>query len=173
MTSSFDVAAARRHFPALDLKDDGRPRIYFDNPAGTQVPQRVIDRTVDCLSKTNANLGGHFSTTRQADALVDEAHRAVADFYNAASPEEIIFGQNMTSLTLHMSRCLGAQFSPGDEIVLSRMDHDANVAPWLQLAEDRGLVVRWMEFNTDTYEFPADALSKVLSKRLQLHGHDQ
>ena len=168
MTTGFDVAHARRHFPALALQDDGKERTYFDNPAGTQVPQQVIDRMVDCLARTNANLGGLFRTTQQADALVDEAHKAVADFYNAASPEEMIFGQNMTSLTLHMSRCIGASLSAGDEIVLSRMDHDANVGPWLQLAEDKGLTVRWMEFNTDSCEFPADALSKVLSSRTRL-----
>jgi len=100
--------------------------------------------------------------------MVDEAHQACADFYNAASVEEIIFGQNMTTLTLHMSRCLGKRFNKGDEIVLSRMDHDANVAPWLLLADDLGLVVRWMEFDTDTYEFPADALTKVLSSKTKL-----
>ncbi len=168
MTAAFDVATVRQQFPALSLKDDGRPRVYFDNPAGTQVPQQVISRTVEALRDKNANLGGHFSTSRGADALVDEAHRAVADFYNAATPEEIVFGQNMTTLTLHFSRCLAKRFSPGDEIVLSRMDHDSNVAPWLLLAEDVGLKVRWLEFNTDTYEFPADALSKVLNTRTKL-----
>lgn len=168
MSSGFSVAAARQHFPALQIRDSGRFRTYFDNPAGTQVPQVVIDRMVDCLATRNANLGGHFRTTRQADALVDEAHQAAADFYNASSPEEIIFGQNMTSLTLHMSRCIGASLAKGDEIVLSRMDHDANVAPWLLLADERGLAVRWMEFNTDSYEFPADALRQVLSSRTRL-----
>lgn len=168
MTLDFAAATARRQFPALALADDGRPRVFFDNPAGTQVPQQVIDRTVDCLVNRNANLGGYFVTTLAAGALVDEAHRACADFYNAASPEEIVFGQNMTTLTLHMSRCLGRRFRKGDEIVLSRMDHDANVAPWLLLAEDLGLVVRWMDFDTGTYEFPDDALSKVLSERTRL-----
>ena len=85
-----------------------------------------------------------------------------------ASAREIVFGQNMTTLTLHMSRCLGRQFNPGDEIVLSRMDHDANVAPWLLLAEDRGLTVRWMDFDPDTYEFAEDALTSVLSEKTRL-----
>jgi selenocysteine lyase/cysteine desulfurase len=128
MPHSFDVGQARAQFPALALSDAGRPRIYFDNPAGTQVPQQVVDRTVDVLVNKNANLGGYFRTTEMATALVDEAHRAVADLYNAKSPDEIIFGQNMTTLTLHMSRCLAKRFSKGDEIVLSRMDHDANAA---------------------------------------------
>ena len=132
--TAFDVTQSRNQFPALSITDEGRARVYFDNPAGTQVPRQVIDRTVDCLTSRNANLGGYFTTTREAGDLVDEAHQACADFYNAASAREIVFGQNMTTLTLHMSRCLGRQFKAGDEIVLSRMDHDANIAPWLLLA---------------------------------------
>lgn len=163
-----DIAHVRSQFPALALSDGGRPRIYLDNPAGTQVPQQVIDRTVDCLRNRNANLGGYFTTTLAAGELVDEAHRAMADFYNAASPAEIVFGQNMTTLTLHFSRCLGKRFRAGDEIVLSRMDHDANVAPWLLLADDLGLTVRWMDFDPESYEFLPDALDKVLSSRTRL-----
>ncbi|MFM8746019.1 MAG: cysteine desulfurase-like protein [Aestuariivirga sp.] len=168
MPSTFDAALCRSQFPALSIADEGHARVYFDNPAGTQVPRQVIDRTVDCLTRCNANLGGYFKTTVEAGELVDLAHQACADFYNAASPAEIVFGQNMTSLTLHMSRCLGKRFRPGDEIVLSRMDHDANVAPWLLLAEDLGLTVRWMDFDTGTYEFPDDALSKVLTDKTRL-----
>lgn len=163
-----DIDAVRQQFPALAITDSDRPRVYFDNPAGTQVPQLVIDRTVEALRDRNANLGGYFSTTVAAGQLVDEAHQAVADFYNAASAEEIVFGQNMTSLTFHFSRCLGRRFQKGDEIVLSRMDHDANVSPWLLLADDLGLTVRWMDFDPDTYEFPADALTRVLSPRTKL-----
>ena len=100
--------------------------------------------------------------------MVDMAHQACADFYNARSAREIIFGQNMTTLTLHMSRCLGRKFHKGDEIVLSRMEHDANVAPWLLLADDLGLVVKWMDFDPETYEFPEDALRKVLSDKTKL-----
>jgi cysteine desulfurase family protein (TIGR01976 family) len=166
--SGFDIGSVRQQFPALEIKDEGLARVYLDNPAGTQVPQRVIDRTVECLSRKNANLGGYFRTTVDAGELVDAAHRACAAFYNARSASEIVFGQNMTTLTLHMSRCLGRQFQPGDEIVLSRMDHDANVAPWLLLAEDRGLSVRWMDFDPETHEFPDDALSKVLSHKTRL-----
>ena len=168
MMPAYDVAAVRRQFPALSIADTGKARVYFDNPAGTQVPQLVIDRTVEALRDKNANLGGHFVTSRGAGDLVKAAHEAAVDFYNAWSADEIVFGQNMTTLTLHMSRCLARRFSPGDEIVLSRMDHEGNVAPWLLMAEDRGLVVKWMDFNTDSYEFPADALSKVLSSRTKL-----
>lgn len=166
--TSFPIEAVRAAFPALALSDEGRPRLYFDNPAGTQVPRQVIDRTVDVLVNRNANLGGYFATAIAAGALVDDAHQAMADFYNARNAREIVFGQNMTTLTLHMSRCLGRQFRKGDEIVLSRMDHDANVAPWLLLAEDRGLIVRWMDFDPDTYEFPEDALTRVLSEKTRL-----
>ncbi|QUD89779.1 cysteine desulfurase-like protein [Phenylobacterium montanum] len=164
----YDVEAARAQFPALAQKDSPAPRVYFDNPAGTQVPHQVIARTVECLATKNANLGGYFATTIQVGELVDAAHQACADFYNAASPDEIVFGQNMTTLTLHMSRCLGRRFQRGDEIVLSGMDHDANVAPWLLLAEDLGLEVRWMEFDPETYEFPDDALEKVLTDKTRL-----
>ncbi len=164
----FDIAGTRAQFPALALKDGAQNRVYFDNPAGTQVPQHVIDRTVECLVNKNANLGGYFKTSVEAVDLMSLAHQACADFYNATTPEEIIFGQNMTTLTLHFSRCLGKRFQKGDEIVLSRMDHDANVAPWLLLADDLGLVVRWIDFDPETYEFPADALTKVLSSKTKL-----
>ncbi len=168
MTLNFDVASARQHFPALTVKDHGQPRIYFDNPAGTQVPQTVIDAMVDCLTAKNANLGGLFKTTKDATALVDDAHQAMADFYNAADPHEIVFGQNMTSLTLHFSRCLAKQFKAGDEIILSRMDHDANVGPWLQMAADVGMVVKWLDFDPATYEFADDALTTVLTSKTKL-----
>ncbi len=168
MNATLDLSAIRAQFPALSLKDEGRARVYFDNPAGTQVPQIVIDRMVDVLKHKNANLGGYFKTTQDAVAIVDEAHQALADFYNAASPDEIVFGQNMTSLTFHFSRCLGKKFKAGDEIILSRMDHDANVAPWLLLAQDLGLVVKWLDFDTGTYEFPDDALTKLLTSKTKL-----
>ncbi|CAN5456022.1 cysteine desulfurase-like protein [soil metagenome] len=165
---AFPIDRVRAAFPALAIEDKGKPRLYLDNPAGTQVPQQVIDRTVETLSRKNANLGGYFTTSTAAGDLVDAAHQAMADFYNAKSAREIVFGQNMTTLTLHMSRCLARDFQKGDEIVLSRMDHDANVAPWLLVAEDKGLVVRWMDFDPATCEFPDDALDTVLSDRTRL-----
>ena len=168
MPQTFDVGQARAQFPSLGLADAGKPRVYFDNPAGTQVPQQVIDRTVETLVHKNANLGGLFRTTEAATALVNAAHEALADFYNADSADEIVFGQNMTSLTFHFSRCLGKHLKAGDEIVLSRMDHDANVAPWLLLAEDHGLTVKWLDFDPGTYEFDENALEKVLTERTRL-----
>jgi len=164
----FPVDLIRQEFPALALGKGGRPAVFFDNPAGTQVPRRVLERMQDTMVSGNANLGGFFSTSRRAGQLVAEAHQAMADFYNASGAEEIVFGQNMTTLTFHMSRCIGRQLKSGDEIILSRMDHDANVAPWLLLAEDRKLKVRWLDFNVESYEFEDDALDELLSRRTRL-----
>ena len=165
---SYPLEAIRGQFPALAIRDDGQPRIYFDNPAGTQVPATVAERMSRCLLESNANVGGGFETSRRADAVVAEAHSAMADFLGAASADEIIFGQNMTTLTLHLSRSIGRTLTPGDEIVLSRMDHDANVAPWLLLARDLGLEVRWLEFNRETFEFELGHLEQLLNARTKL-----
>jgi cysteine desulfurase family protein (TIGR01976 family) len=166
--STFDLETVRSRFPALSLTDNGVPRIYFDNPAGTQVSQLVVERMSECLLEANANLGGYFATSRFADAIVDDAHAAMADLLNAPSPDEIIFGQNMTTLTLHISRSIGRQFRAGDEIILSRMDHDANVTPWVLLARDLDLKVRWLPFNLDTFEFDLSALDDLLNDRTRL-----
>ncbi len=137
---TFDVAQVRAHFPALKSG-----AIFFDNPGGTQVAAQVVERMNDYLLRTNANHGGAFKTSADSDAVVHEAHAAVADFLNAASPDEIVFGANMTTLTFAMSRALGRRLGPGDEIVVTRLDHDANIAPWLQVAEDRGATIRWVD----------------------------
>lgn len=165
---SYPIDAIRHQFPSLALTDRGRPRVYFDNPAGTQVPKRVVERASQAFIEQNANLGGVFETSKRASALVDEVHEAVARFYNARSAREIVFGQSMTALTYHFSRCLSRGWTASDEIILSRMDHDANVAPWLQAAEDRGVTVRWLDFDPDTYEFPDQAIDNLLSSRTRL-----
>jgi cysteine desulfurase family protein (TIGR01976 family) len=116
----------------------------------------------------NANLGGLFETSHRADRIYADVHDAMADLLNAASPNEIVFGQNMTTITLHMARSIGKLFEAGDEIVLSRMEHDANIAPWLLMARDFDLEVRWLPFNTDTYEFDADAIDSVLTEKTRL-----
>ena len=164
----FDLDSVRSHFPALAVTDDGQPRIHFDNPAGTQVPSMVVERMRDCLLEANANLGGGFKTSDRADAVVADAHEAMADLLNAPSPDEIVFGQNMTSLTFHVARSFGRAFDAGDEIVLSRMDHDANIYPWLLMARDHGLDVRWLEFDTNTYEFDLGQLDDLLTERTRL-----
>ena len=168
MTTHFDLDAIRSRFPALSVVDDGQPRIYLDNPAGTQVPQSVIERMADCLVNANANLSGYFVTSRRADAIVNEARQAMADLLNAPSADEIIFGQNMTSLTMHVSRSIGRRLKPGDELILSRMDHDANVTPWVLLARDHGLVVKWLPFDKETFEFDLKLLDDLLTDRTRL-----
>jgi len=165
---TFDIDAVRTRFPALAIADAARPRVYLDNPAGTQVPRDVVDRTTACLVEANANLGGHFATTVAAGRIVDEARAAMADFLGASGPDEIVFGQNMTTLTFHVSRSIGRMLSPGDEIVVTRMDHDANIAPWLMLAEERGLAVRWLDVDPRTCEFDLSELDGVLSERTRL-----
>jgi cysteine desulfurase family protein (TIGR01976 family) len=165
---SFDLDAVRAQFPALTLTDNGKRRIYFDNPAGTQVPQRVADAMSRCLLETNANAGGRFVTSHAADEIIEGARAAMADFLNAETPDEIVFGQNMTTLTLHMSRSIGRLFQRGDEIILSRMDHDANVWPWVLIARDLDLEVKWLSFDTETFEFDLDRLDELFTSRTRL-----
>ena len=165
---TFDLDTIRARFPALSVIDGESPRFYFDNPGGTQVSQNVVDSMSDCLIQSNANVQGYFRTSKKVDAIVEQAHEAVADLLNAPSRDEIIFGQNMTTLTLHVSRSIGRCFKRGDEIILSRMDHDANVGPWLMLAGDLGLQVRWMPFNTETFEFDLEKLDDILTDKTKL-----
>jgi cysteine desulfurase family protein (TIGR01976 family) len=120
------------------------------------------------MLQASANIGGHFTTSKQAAMIVEEARAAMADFVNAPSADEIIFGQNMTSLTFHVARSIGRHFKAGDEVVLSRMDHDANVEPWRLMARDHDLTVRWLSFSGDTFEFDLDALDDVLTDRTRL-----
>ena len=165
---SFNLDAIRAQFPALAITDNGTRRIYFDNPGGTQVPKSVADAISDCLLTTNANIGAHFVTSKSADAVVLAAREAMADFLNAPSSNEVIFGQNMTTITLHMSRSIGRLFSPGDEIVLSKMDHDANIGPWLLMARDLNLEVRWLPFNTESFEIDPEDLNEIITERTRL-----
>ena len=165
---SFDIDAVRAQFPSLSETDQGSRRIYMDNPGGTQVPLSVVQRMSDCLLHGNANIGGNFRTSDLAAEFVNEGRAASADFLNAASPDEIIFGQNMTTLTLHLSRSIGRYLNAGDEIVLTRMEHDANIAPWLLLARDYDLEIRWLPFNIETFEFEAEALDEILTERTRL-----
>jgi len=165
---SFDLEAVRSQYPALALTDNGTRRIYLDNPAGTQVPVCVAAAMADCLMTKSANLGAYFTSSKDAEKIVQSARDAMADFLNAPSSDEIIFGQNMTTITLHLSRSIGRLLQPGDEIVVSRMDHDANVWPWVLLARDLELEIRWLPFNKETFEFDRDALDKVITERTRL-----
>lgn len=162
---SFDVTTIRAKFPALAVRDGGRPRIYFDNPAGTQVPDQVLDRMRSAMVEFNANMHGNFHTTRLATELEEEAHRAMADFYHARSPEEIVFGPNMTTLTFMMTRVLGPLFDEGDEMITTCMEHDGNNTPWRTMAAERGMVVKTLPFDRDTYEFDVDELASLITPR--------
>ncbi|MDP9110719.1 MAG: cysteine desulfurase-like protein [Candidatus Eremiobacteraeota bacterium] len=164
----FPIDAVRKEFPSLSIADDGQPRIYADNPAGTQVPQRVAQAASRCLIESNANLGGYFRTSVLAGAQVDLAHRAMVTMLGAASAAEVIIAQSMTNLTFHVSRSIANMLAPGDEVVVTRMDHDGNVAPWLMMAQDRGLTVRWVDFDKDTWTILPEALDAVLTPRTRL-----
>jgi cysteine desulfurase family protein (TIGR01976 family) len=159
---TLDLQAIRSQFPALSSG-----LVYFDNPGGTQVPNRVIDRMVDYLVTKNANHEGAFPTSQRSDDLVDQAHRAMAEMLNAA-PDEIIFGANMTTLTLHLSRSIARELRPGDEIIVTRLDHDANISPWIQIAEDRGCTLRWLDFDVEDCTLRLPDLESLLTSRTRL-----
>ncbi|HLI90233.1 MAG TPA: cysteine desulfurase-like protein [Ktedonobacteraceae bacterium] len=158
-----NIDTIRSHFPAL-----ATDAIFFDNPGGTQVARETLERMQRYLLSTNANHGGAFRTSRESDAVVYEARQAVADFLNAARPEEIIFGQNMTSLTLHMSRSLARTLNAGDEIVVTRLDHDANIAPWLLIAEDRGCTVRWVDIHPEDCTLDMEEMERQITPRTRI-----
>jgi cysteine desulfurase family protein (TIGR01976 family) len=164
----FDVEALRGEFPSLRREQNGRPVAFLDGPGGTQVPQRVIDAITTYLRETNANHGGAFGTSEASDAMVDEAHAAVADFLGATSPDEVKFGYNMSTLTLHMGRSIGATLSPGDEIVVTTLDHEANVSTWEAMAADRGLTVRKVDIRDDDVTLDLEDLESKLSARTKL-----
>jgi cysteine desulfurase family protein (TIGR01976 family) len=160
---TLDLRLIRAQFPALQKK-----AIFLDNPAGTQVSRRTIERMNAYLVECNANHDGAFATSRQSDALVDEARAAAADFLNASRPQEIVFGPNMTSLTFNLSRSLARWLNPGDEIVITRLDHDANITPWAMMAEDRGCRLRWVDFNPEDGHLDLGELEAALSGRPRL-----
>lgn len=160
---TLDLSAIRSQFPGLN-----RPDVFFDNPGGTQIAKPSLDRINRYLIESNANHEGAFATSIASDAVLDEAHRAMADFYNAASPEEIVFGNNMTTLTLHISRSLSREWKEGDEIVVTRLDHDANVTPWVLAAQDRGVKVNWVDFDVEDGTLKLDDLEKALERKPRL-----
>ncbi|MBA2537357.1 MAG: aminotransferase class V-fold PLP-dependent enzyme, partial [Actinobacteria bacterium] len=155
---ALDVAAVRARFSALD-----RPTAFFDGPGGTQVPDSVIEAMGSYLREANANLGGPFATSRASDAVLVAARAAAARFLGCA-PDEVGFGPNMTTLNFMLSRTVGRELRPGDEIIVTRLDHDANVSPWLELARDRELVVRFVDTD-DGCRLDLDDLERQLSDR--------
>ena len=145
--SKLDLNWVRAQFPSLQLKVGEHPAVYFDGPGGTQVPQRVIDAVSDYYRRSNANTGGMFDTSRRTDALILSARGAMADFLGCEAGE-IVFGPSMTTLTFALARAIGRTLGPGDEIVVTTLDHDANVAPWRAL-EERGVIVRQVDIRTE------------------------
>jgi cysteine desulfurase family protein (TIGR01976 family) len=164
----FDVHALRARFPALGCRRDGRVPIFLDGPGGTQVPQGVIDAVSAYFRTCNANHGGLFATSRDSDELLHRAHEAVADLLNAPSPDEIIFGANMTTLTLHLSRAVAKTLRPGDEVLVTRLDHDANVSPWALAARDAGATVGTCDIRPEDCTLDLDDLRRQLGPRTRL-----
>jgi cysteine desulfurase family protein (TIGR01976 family) len=170
MTSPTAVASTseiRERFPALARRHRGRPVAYFDGPGGTQVPRSVADAVTDYLLNHNANTHWHYPTSEETDRLIAGARAALADFLGA-SPDEVAFGANMTTLTFHLGRALGRRWSTGDEIVVTELDHHANVAPWRALERERGVTVRVVPVVVATGELDWPALERALSSRTRL-----
>ncbi len=158
-----DPILVRERFPSLQ-----RPDVFFDNPGGTQIARQSLDRIQRYLLECNANHEGAFPTSKQSDEILHEAHAAMADFLNASSAEEIVFGNNMTTLTLHISRSLARGLQAGDEIVVTRLDHDANIAPWLLIAEDRGCKVTWVDFDVEDGTLDVDDFARAMEHKPKL-----
>jgi cysteine desulfurase family protein (TIGR01976 family) len=164
----FDVTSLRRQFPSLQRTVNGRTPVFLDGPGGTQVPQRVLDAMVHYLTTCNANHGGVFTTSRESDRVLHEAHAAAADLLNAPSPDEIVFGANMTTLTLQLSRAAGRTWKPGERVLVTRLDHDANVRPWALAARDAGAEVDFLDFRPEDCTLDLDDLARRLGPRVRL-----
>ncbi len=165
-TSAVDVVWVRAQFPSLSQTVDGHPAVFLDGPGGTQVPQRVIDAISGYLSRHNANTGGAYATSRYTEAMIAEARAAMADFLHCDS-DEIVFGPNMTTLTYAMSRAMGQELNPGDEIVVTTLDHDANVSPWAALTE-RGVVIRTVDIQEEDCTLDMNDLASKITSRTKL-----
>ena len=156
----------RAQFPSLSQTVNGHPATFLDGPGGTQVPQRVIDAISDYLKRDNANTCGAYATSRHTDAMIASARSAMADFLGS-DPDEIVFGANMTSLTFAISRSIGRELGPGDEIVLTHLDHDANVSPWRAL-EERGVTIRMAEIHEEDCTLDMEDLARKITDRTKL-----
>lgn len=165
---SWPVAEIRRQFVGLQRRQQGAEVALFDGPAGSQVPESVVQAVSGYLRHTNCNRGGPFATARESDAVLEEAQQALADFVGSDDPDTIVFGANMTTLTLKVSRTLSQRWQPGDEIIVSRLDHDANVTPWVLAARDRGVTVRHIDLNPSDWTLDLQDFERKLSDRTRL-----
>ncbi len=161
------VSEIRQHFPALERVHNGYPVAYFDGPGGTQVPRYVVEKMSDYLYHHNANTHWAYPTSAETDAAIEYAREVCAEFLNA-SPSEIAFGANMTTLTYHLSRALGQNYSPGDEIVVTELDHHANVDPWRRLAVERGVTIRTVRMDTATGALMEEDLERFIGPRTKV-----
>ncbi|MBW7883719.1 MAG: aminotransferase class V-fold PLP-dependent enzyme, partial [Caldilineaceae bacterium] len=162
-----DVQAIRQQFPALREQYHGRPATFFDNPGGTQVHESVIQAMTSYLTRRNSNTHGVFETSRRTDEIIDQARRAAGDLLGAA-PDEVVFGNNMTSLTFALSHALAHEFGPDDEIVVTRLDHDANVWPWVMMAEDTGAQVRWVDIDMESCTLDMEHFQSLIGPKTRL-----
>lgn len=166
--TAIDTAAIRAQFPALRRQQDGHLVAWFDGPGGSQVPETVIDAISGFLCAGGSNHGGAFSASRYSDETHTSARTAIADLYGAREDDYVAFGMNMTSLNFALSRAVSANWGPGDEVVVTRIDHDANISPWVRAAVDKGATVKWVPFNTETYRLDLDELRHCVSPRTKL-----
>jgi cysteine desulfurase family protein (TIGR01976 family) len=166
VSTRFDLSWIRRQFPSLKQTVNGHPAVFLDGPGGTQVPQRVIDAIGDYLAHSNANTHGAYATSRQTDAMLDEARAAMADFLGCDA-DEVVFGANMTSLTFAVSRAIGRELKAGDEIVVTRLDHDANVSPWRAL-EETGATVRFVDVREEDCTLDMQDLARNINEHTRL-----
>ncbi len=161
------VEAIRQSFPALARRHAGQPVAYFDGPGGTQVPQRVIDAVADYLAHHNANTHWAYPTSEETDSIIAAARGSLADFLHA-DPDEVAFGANMTTLTFHLARALGRRWGPADEVVITELDHHANVGPWQALARERGVTLKVVPFRPETGELDWEALGRAIGPKTRL-----
>jgi cysteine desulfurase family protein (TIGR01976 family) len=162
-----ELEHVRSRFPALAREIDGRPAVFVDAPGGSQVPDPVIEAMVGYLRHSNANAHGAFATSQETDRVVADAHRASADLLNADA-DEVVFGPNATTLLFAISRSVGRTLGPGDEVVVTRLDHDANVRPWVLAAEDAGATVRWVDVREDDVTLDPASFEAALSERTKI-----
>ena len=162
------VDYCREQFPALAREENGEPAVFFDGPAGTQVPRCVMQAITRYFTECNANHGGVFGTSLDSDGWLHDAHQAFADLVGGSDPSEIVFGQNMTSLTYAFSRALSQTWNAGEEIIVTALDHDANISPWVQAAADRDVTVRWVDFKPDDFTLDLEQLQGLLSEKTRL-----
>src|SRR6266404_2064280 len=165
-SKTFDIAWVREQFPSLKLQVKGHAAAFLDGPAGTQVPKQVMDAVQNYFLNANANTYGAFLTSRRTDEMIRSARGAMADFFNCDS-NEVVFGQNMTTITFALARAIGRELKPGDEIVVTTLDHDANVAPWRAL-EEKGVIIRQVDIREADCTLDLDDLKRTLNSKTKL-----